>query len=86
MHSMKVKNVGFPAVVDIANPPIFTPTILSLDGLASGFFATGSEWFLWFHGVSMQLHIETYSPEKLAVKAWSSAGFRDAIVSSTSRP
>ena len=43
---MKVKNVGFPAVVDIATPSIFTPTILSLDGLASGFFATGSEWFL----------------------------------------
>ena len=86
MHSMKVKNVGFPEVVDIATPSIFTPTILSLDGLASGFFATGSEWFLWFSRSFNALHIETYSPEKLAVKAWSSAGFRDAIVSSASRP
>ena len=48
MHGLKVKNVGFPAVVDIAKSSIFTPTILSLDGLALGFFATGSEWFLCF--------------------------------------
>ena len=48
MHSLKVKNVAFSALVDIAKPSIFTPTILSLDGLASGFFDTGSEWFVCF--------------------------------------
>ena len=86
MHSLKVKNVGFPAVVDIANPPIFTPTILSLDGLASGFFATGSEWFLCFSLSFNTAPHRNIQPEKLAVRAWSSAGLRDAIVSSTSRP
>ena len=38
-----------------------------------------------FQRVSTQLRIETYSLEKLDVKAWASAGFRDAIVSSQSR-
>ncbi len=68
MHVLKLKNIAFLAVVEIAKFSIFTPIILSLNVSASECFATGTEWFFAFHRVSTQLRFETKNLKKLAVR------------------
>lgn len=85
MHVLKLKNIAFLAVVEIAKFSIFTPIILSLNVSASECFATGSEWFFCLSPSVNAAALRNIKSEETCCEAWASAGFRDAIVSSQSR-
>lgn len=68
MHVLKLKNIAFLAVVEIAKFSIFTPIILSLNVSASECFATGSEWFFCLSPSVNEAALRNKNLKKLAVR------------------